>query len=154
MKFKSCNPLILTFCFSRTAISANDIRFTLYPLCFIVSAIFLAATLATGWLLPASHHVLHWRCQTHHVACLMVGDLFMAIIQLAGNSLTGELCKAVGESTKIVFPFLTWILFLSLWLMLSHLLFLFPFHFSYLLFSWRSETLMYQPDKSPSQEIG
>ncbi|XP_051159125.1 probable G-protein coupled receptor Mth-like 1 [Leptopilina boulardi] len=72
----------------------DDIRFTLYALGFIVSAIFLAATLAAGWLLPASHHVLHWRCQTHHVACLMVGDIFMAIIQLAGNSLKGVLCKA------------------------------------------------------------
>ncbi|XP_033225268.1 probable G-protein coupled receptor Mth-like 1 isoform X2 [Belonocnema kinseyi] len=80
----------------KTAISKNDIRFTLYPLGFIVSAIFLAATLAAGWLLPASHHVLHWRCQTHHVACLMVGDLFMAIIQLAGDSLEGELCKALA----------------------------------------------------------
>lgn len=103
-------PLIVTFCFSRTAISKNDIRFTLYPLGFIVSAIFLAATLAAGWLLPASHHVLHWRCQTHHVACLMVGDLFMAIIQLAGDSLEGELCKALGEFMNILFLFLTRIL--------------------------------------------
>jgi len=64
---------------------------------FIISAVFLAATLAAGWLLPASHHVLHWRCQTHHVACLMMGDILMAIIQLAGDSLHGASCKALGE---------------------------------------------------------
>ncbi|XP_023290415.1 probable G-protein coupled receptor Mth-like 1 [Orussus abietinus] len=71
----------------------SDIRFTLYPVGFIISVVFLAATLAAGWLLPASHHVLHWRCQTHHVACLMLGDLLMAIIQLARDSLQGEVCK-------------------------------------------------------------
>lgn len=77
---------------------AADIRFTLYPVGFIISVVFLAATLAAGWLLPASHHVLHWRCQTHHVTCLMLGDLLMAIIQLAGDSLHGVSCKALGES--------------------------------------------------------
>lgn len=85
---------------------AADIRFTLYPVGFIISAVFLAATLAAGWLLPASHHVLHWRCQTHHVACLMLGDLLMAIIQLAGDSLQGGSCKAVGESLCFIAPFL------------------------------------------------
>ncbi|KAJ8681366.1 hypothetical protein QAD02_017153, partial [Eretmocerus hayati] len=75
----------------------QDIRFVLYPAGFIVSAIFLAATLATGCLLPASHHVLHWRCQTHHVACLMLGDIAMAIIQLAGHSLhEKELCRILA----------------------------------------------------------
>jgi len=67
---------------------------------FIISAVFLAATLAAGWLLPASHHVLHWRCQTHHVACLMLGDILMAIIQLAGDSLNEISCKAVGECAR------------------------------------------------------
>ncbi|KYN41751.1 putative G-protein coupled receptor Mth-like 1, partial [Trachymyrmex septentrionalis] len=83
----------------RPAVKATDIRFTLYPVGFIISALFLAATLAAGCLLPASHHVLHWRCQTHHVACLMMGDILMAIIQLAGDSLHGASCKAFGLST-------------------------------------------------------
>ncbi|XP_058809008.1 probable G-protein coupled receptor Mth-like 1 [Phymastichus coffea] len=74
----------------------RDIRFTLYPVGFIISAIFLAMTLVAGWLLPASHHVLHWRCQTYHVACLMFGDMCMAVIQLAGNSLQGEYCRALA----------------------------------------------------------
>lgn len=82
---------------------AADIRFTLYPVGFIISAVFLAATLAAGWLLPASHHVLHWRCQTYHVTCLMLGDLLMAIIQLAGDSLHGAFCKALGESLRFIF---------------------------------------------------
>lgn len=83
----------------RSGPEAKDIRFTLYPVGFIISAIFLAATLATGFLLPASHHVLHWRCQTYHVACLMVGDITMAAIQLAGNSLKGDdwICPFLGE---------------------------------------------------------
>jgi G protein-coupled receptor Mth (Methuselah protein) len=71
---------------------------------FIISAVFLAATLAAGCLLPASHHVLHWRCQTHHVACLMMGDILMAIIQLAGDSLHGVSCKALGESLCLLLP--------------------------------------------------
>lgn len=70
----------------------------MYPISFLISAIFLAATLGAGWLLPASHHVLHWRCQTHHVVCLMFGDLLMAIIQLWSDSLPEESCKAIGKS--------------------------------------------------------
>ncbi|XP_012233862.1 probable G-protein coupled receptor Mth-like 1 [Linepithema humile] len=87
----------------RPAVQATDIRFTLYPLGFIISAIFLAATLAAGCLLPASHHVLHWRCQTHHVACLMMGDILMAIIQLAGDSLHGVSCKALAIMAHFFF---------------------------------------------------
>ncbi|XP_015123278.1 probable G-protein coupled receptor Mth-like 1 [Diachasma alloeum] len=83
----------------RPVMQAMDIRFTMYPVSLIISAIFLAATLAAGWLLPASHHVLHWRCQTHHVVCLMLGDLLMAVIQLASNSLHGNSCKALVRVT-------------------------------------------------------
>ncbi|XP_025270226.1 probable G-protein coupled receptor Mth-like 1 [Camponotus floridanus] len=87
----------------RPAVRTTDIRFTLYPVGFIISAVFLAATLAAGWLLPASHHVLHWRCQTHHVACLMMGDILMAIIQLAGDSLHGASCKALAIMAHFFF---------------------------------------------------
>ncbi|XP_043522575.1 probable G-protein coupled receptor Mth-like 1 [Frieseomelitta varia] len=87
----------------RPIMQAADIRFTLYPVGFIISAVFLAATLAAGWLLPASHHVLHWRCQTHHVTCLMLGDLLMAIIQLAGDSLHGGSCKALAIMAHFFF---------------------------------------------------
>ncbi|XP_032676921.1 probable G-protein coupled receptor Mth-like 1 [Odontomachus brunneus] len=87
----------------RPVMQAPDIRFTLYPVGFIISAVFLAATLAAGWLLPTSHHVLHWRCQTHHVACLMLGDILMAIIQLAGDSLHDGSCKALAIMAHFFF---------------------------------------------------
>ncbi|XP_015595249.1 probable G-protein coupled receptor Mth-like 1 [Cephus cinctus] len=87
----------------RSVVQKADIRFTLYPLAFIISVIFLAATLGTGWLLPASHHVLHWRCQTHHIACLMLGDLVMAIIQLASGSIKGPSCKALAIMAHFFF---------------------------------------------------
>ncbi|XP_076675179.1 adhesion G-protein coupled receptor methuselah-like 1 [Andrena cerasifolii] len=87
----------------RPVMQAADIRFTLYPVGFIISAVFLAATLAAGWLLPASHHVLHWRCQTHHVACLMLGDLFMAIIQLSGDSLHSGSCEVLAIMAHFFF---------------------------------------------------
>ncbi|XP_076232667.1 adhesion G-protein coupled receptor methuselah-like 1 [Calliopsis andreniformis] len=87
----------------RPVMQAADIRFTLYPAGFIISVVFLAATLAAGLLLPASHHVLHWRCQTHHVACLMFGDLLMAIIQLAGDSLEGGSCKVLAIMAHFFF---------------------------------------------------
>ncbi|XP_014599855.1 PREDICTED: probable G-protein coupled receptor Mth-like 1, partial [Polistes canadensis] len=99
-RIKELNQAVKVFACSEHApqrphVQATDIRLTLYPVGFIISAVFLAATLAAGWLLPASHHVLHWRCQTHHVACLMLGDLLMAIIQLAGDSLRGASCKTL-----------------------------------------------------------
>lgn len=63
----------------------TDLRFTLYPIGLALSAIFLAATLAAGLLLPASHHVLHWQCQTNHVACLLVGDVLLCIVHLSAK---------------------------------------------------------------------
>ncbi|KAJ9597783.1 hypothetical protein L9F63_011391 [Diploptera punctata] len=74
-----------------------DIRFTLYPIGLFLSAFFLAATLAAGCLLPTSHHMLHWKCQTGHVSCLLVGDLILAITQLAGEKVTGGACVTMGE---------------------------------------------------------
>ncbi|XP_015173794.1 PREDICTED: probable G-protein coupled receptor Mth-like 1 isoform X1 [Polistes dominula] len=107
-KIKELNQAVKVFACSEHApqrphVQATDIRFTLYPMGFIISAVFLAATLAAGWLLPASHHVLHWRCQTHHVACLMLGDLLMAIIQLAGDSLRGASCKTLAIMAHFFF---------------------------------------------------
>ncbi|KAL7304126.1 hypothetical protein TKK_0003582 [Trichogramma kaykai] len=99
-------PVKVFACFEHatkvSGVPVRDIRFTLYPVGFIVSAVFLAATLATSWLLPASHHMLHWRCQTYHVACLMLGDIAMAIIQLGGTSLQGEFCRVLGKSFCLI----------------------------------------------------
>ncbi|XP_015374197.1 PREDICTED: probable G-protein coupled receptor Mth-like 1, partial [Diuraphis noxia] len=70
----------------------EDIRFTLYPLGLLLSVFFLAVTLVASCMLPSTYHVLHWKCQVNHVGCLLVGDLFLAFVQLSGDSLRGPLC--------------------------------------------------------------
>lgn len=77
--------------------SEYDLRFTLYPIGLGLSVVFLAATLVAGSLLPASHHVLHWRCQTNHVGCLLVGDVILCIVQSLGNRKPPEsLCLSMA----------------------------------------------------------
>lgn len=85
-------------------IEKNDIRFAVYAIGLLVSVIFLTATLAAGFLVPSNHHVLHWRCQTHYVGCLLVGDFLLAINQLAGNAISGITC--VGIAIMMHFFFL------------------------------------------------
>lgn len=80
-----------------------DIRFTLYPIALTFSVIFLAATLIAGFLLPASHHVLHWRCQTNHVLCLLLGDIFLCIVQFSGHSIQGITCTMMAVSMHFLF---------------------------------------------------
>lgn len=74
----------------------EDIRFTLYPLGLLLSVFFLAITLVASFMLPSTYHVLHWKCQVNHVGCLLVGDLFLAFVQLSGDSLRGPLCVFTG----------------------------------------------------------
>lgn len=74
----------------------EDIRFTLYPLGLLLSVFFLAVTLVASCMLPSTYHVLHWKCQVNYVGCLLVGDLFLAFIQLSGDSLRGPLCIFTG----------------------------------------------------------
>nr|CAD7398562.1 unnamed protein product [Timema cristinae] len=74
----------------------HQLRFSLYPAGLLVSCVFLAATLAAGCLLPASHHAIHWRCQTCHVACLLAGYLLLAIVQLGGHNAPPLLCSTLG----------------------------------------------------------
>lgn len=69
-----------------------DLRFTLYPIGLFLSAFFLAATLAAGCLRPSSHHMLHWKCQTGHVSCLLLGDVLLAVTQLSGDRVSGGFC--------------------------------------------------------------
>lgn len=75
----------------------QDVRLVLYPIGLLISVIFLMATLVTGFLLPSNHHVLHWRCQTYYVACLLVGDLLLAITQIFGNTIVGFTCVSMGK---------------------------------------------------------
>lgn len=72
-------------------------RHAVYGAGLAVGAAFLAATLAAGCVLPAAHHALHWRCQTHYVAALLLGDVLLAGTQLAGDSVPPTLCKILGE---------------------------------------------------------
>lgn len=72
-------------------------RHALYGAGLAVGAAFLAATLAAGFALPAAHHALHWRCQTHYVAALMLGDILLAATQLAADKVPSPLCRALGE---------------------------------------------------------
>lgn len=76
----------------------EDIRFTLYPLGLLLSVFFLAVTLVASCMLPSTYHVLHWKCQVNHVGCLLVGDLFLAFVQLSGDSLRGPLCVFTGNN--------------------------------------------------------
>ncbi|KAK9883732.1 hypothetical protein WA026_001920 [Henosepilachna vigintioctopunctata] len=59
-----------------------DLRCILYPIGLALSTVFLATTLACGFLLPTAHHVLHWRCQTNYVLCLLIGFAVLCIVQL------------------------------------------------------------------------
>jgi G protein-coupled receptor Mth (Methuselah protein) len=85
--------------FSTIPIAAEpkDIKFTIYATSLLISVFFLAATLAVGFLLLSNHHVLHWKCQTNYVLCLLIGDFLLAVTQIAGSALTGVLCYGIGE---------------------------------------------------------
>lgn len=77
----------------------------LYSIGLLISVIFLLATLATGFILPSNHHVLHWRCQTFYVGCLLVGDLLLAINQIFGADISGFPCFAIGKFAILIFYF-------------------------------------------------
>lgn len=81
----------------------EDRRFKIYSIGLFISVLFLLATLAVGFLLLSNHHVLHWRCQTNYVACLLVGDLLLAITQMAGSSITGKFCITIGKLFLFIF---------------------------------------------------
>lgn len=74
----------------------QDIRFILFPIGLLISVVFLLATLATRYVLPSHHHILHWRCQTFYVTCLLIGDLLLAFTQLFGRNAKGFTCVSIG----------------------------------------------------------
>lgn len=88
---------------SVTSQHQDDARFAIYPIGLLISVLFLFATLAVGFLLISNHHVLHFRCQTNYVICLLIGDLLLAITQLAGNSITGMSCVAIAHLMHFFF---------------------------------------------------
>ncbi|XP_026501591.1 probable G-protein coupled receptor Mth-like 1 [Vanessa tameamea] len=88
---------------ARSSRPAQTARHALYGTGLAVGAIFLAATLAAGFALPAAHHALHWRCQTHYVAALMLGDVLLAATQLAGDRVPPTLCRALAVCMHFLF---------------------------------------------------
>ncbi|KAJ2952405.1 hypothetical protein O0L34_g6712 [Tuta absoluta] len=88
---------------ARTAKPKQPLRHALYGAGLAVGAVFLAATLAAGFALPAAHHALHWRCQTHYVAALMLGDALLAGIQLAGDAVPPTLCRVLAVCMHFLF---------------------------------------------------
>ncbi|XP_050304480.1 probable G-protein coupled receptor Mth-like 1 [Anthonomus grandis grandis] len=81
----------------------QSLRLTIYPIGLAISAIFLAATLAAGSLLPTTHHVLHWKCQTNHVACLLLGDVLLCISQIAGARFAYPYCFTLAVAMHFLF---------------------------------------------------
>lgn len=81
----------------------DDARFAIYSIGLLISVLFLFATLAVGFLLISNHHVLHWRCQTNYVICLLIGDLLLAITQLSGPSITGVSCIIIAHLMHFFF---------------------------------------------------
>ncbi|XP_016971867.1 probable G-protein coupled receptor Mth-like 1 [Drosophila rhopaloa] len=57
----------------------------------LVSIFFLAATLVAGFLLPAVHHALHWRCQICYIFCLLLGKVLLAIEELSSSLQPGSI---------------------------------------------------------------
>ncbi|XP_066151869.1 probable G-protein coupled receptor Mth-like 1 [Euwallacea fornicatus] len=94
----TCRNYILT----QSSIESS-VKLAIYPIGLAISAIFLAATLAAGSLLPATHHVLHWRCQTNHVACLLVGDVLLCITQIGGARFSYWPCFTIAVAMHFLF---------------------------------------------------
>lgn len=74
----------------------ENVQYVLYSIGLLISVIFLSATLAAGFMMPSNHHVLHWRCQTYYIACLLVGDLLLAISQIFGKTIRGAPCIGIA----------------------------------------------------------
>lgn len=78
-------------------------RHALYGVALAVGALFLLLTLLASLALPAAHHALHWRCQTHYVAALLAGDTLLAGTQLAGAAVPAPLCRVLAVCMHFLF---------------------------------------------------
>lgn len=76
--------------------NANDSRFVVYSIGLFISVAFLGATLAIGFLTPSNHHIMHWKCQTNYIACLLVGEFLLAITQLSSKESMGSFCFIIA----------------------------------------------------------
>lgn len=89
----TCAPFLLS-----SEGDQSDLRFTLFACGFFVSVFFLMLTLISTFMLPGSHHALHWKCQTHYIVCLMIGEILMGTTQILGDVLKQTIvCSLNGK---------------------------------------------------------
>ncbi|XP_034475413.1 probable G-protein coupled receptor Mth-like 1 [Drosophila innubila] len=70
----------------------------------IISVVFLAATLVAGYMLPAVHHALHWRCQIYYVFSLFLGKILLVIEQLSTALVPGTVsCLLLAMGMQFFF---------------------------------------------------
>lgn len=70
----------------------------------LISIVFLAATLVAGYMLPAVHHALHWRCQIYYVFCLLLGKILLAIEELNTSLVPGSVsCLLLATGMQFFF---------------------------------------------------
>ncbi|XP_039497923.1 probable G-protein coupled receptor Mth-like 1 [Drosophila santomea] len=70
----------------------------------LVSIVFLFATLVAGFLLPAVHHALHWRCQICYVTCLLFGKILLAVEELSSSLQPGSAaCHTLAITMQFFF---------------------------------------------------
>lgn len=70
----------------------------------LISIVFLAATLVAGYMLPAVHHALHWRCQIYYVFCLLLGKILLAIEELNTSLVPGSIsCHLLATGMQFFF---------------------------------------------------
>lgn len=81
---------------SQTPTVTNDSRFVVYSIGLLISVAFLGATLIIGFLTPSNHHIMHWKCQTNYIACLLVGEFLLAITQLSSKASMGSFCFIIA----------------------------------------------------------
>jgi G protein-coupled receptor Mth (Methuselah protein) len=93
--YKEVSPILTPY--------QDDTRFALYSIGLFISVLFLLATLAVGFLLLSNHHMLHWRCQTNYVICLLIGDLLLAVTQIGGTNIHGPWCLIIAHLMHFFF---------------------------------------------------
>jgi G protein-coupled receptor Mth (Methuselah protein) len=81
----------------------DDTRFAIYSIGLLISVLFLVATLLVGFLLLSNHHLLHYKCQTSYITCLLFGDLLLAITQISGSNLNGYMCSIIAHLMHFFF---------------------------------------------------
>ncbi|KAH8308609.1 hypothetical protein KR044_001428, partial [Drosophila immigrans] len=83
---------------------AGHLQQALLDVGIIISIVFLAATLVAGYMLPAVHHALHWRCQIYYVFCLLLGKILLAIVELSSALMPGTVsCQLLAIGMQFFF---------------------------------------------------